>query len=109
MDAGLICNKCHILYGTSWGNSAHQNHDDRTGDNDCIDCHVQIPHGWNRPRLIGYASDPAPYGTPANHGVTAISNEAHGPTTNWNKNDCGAGCDTSTHGLAAPPNAGTWP
>lgn len=27
----------------------------------CRDCHVAIPHGWKRPRLIVYASDSVPY------------------------------------------------
>ncbi|MCE5190821.1 MAG: cell wall-binding repeat-containing protein, partial [Actinomycetia bacterium] len=27
----------------------------------CRDCHVAVPHGWKRPRLIVFASDTAPY------------------------------------------------
>lgn len=27
----------------------------------CRNCHVAIPHGWKRPRLLVYETDPAPY------------------------------------------------
>ncbi|MEN6430936.1 MAG: hypothetical protein ABFC80_08890, partial [Coriobacteriales bacterium] len=33
----------------------------REGAGACRDCHVAIPHGWKRPRLIVYYDDPAPY------------------------------------------------
>jgi hypothetical protein len=33
----------------------------REGAGACRDCHVAVPHGWKRPRLIVFSSDPAPY------------------------------------------------
>jgi hypothetical protein len=43
--SAVPCNKCHAtVAGTVHGG----NHSSRT----CLDCHVKIPHGWNRPRLL---------------------------------------------------------
>jgi len=33
----------------------------REGAGACRNCHVAIPHGWMRPRLIVYSTDPAPF------------------------------------------------
>jgi hypothetical protein len=33
----------------------------REGAGACRNCHVAVPHGWVRPRLLVYTSDPAPY------------------------------------------------
>jgi hypothetical protein len=60
----MICAKCHDLYNVGTGitgtsNTAHGSHhyDRNDGTADCISCHVAIPHGWKRPRLLvnGYA------------------------------------------------------
>ena len=32
-----------------------------TGAGNCVSCHIAIPHGWKRPRLLVYSNDPAPY------------------------------------------------
>jgi len=32
-----------------------------TGQGNCVSCHVAIPHGWKRPRLLVSENDPAPY------------------------------------------------
>jgi hypothetical protein len=44
-------------------NEAHMEHhnDLTTGQANCVSCHIAIPHGWKRPRLLVYESDPAPY------------------------------------------------
>jgi len=33
----------------------------RDGAGACRNCHIAIPHGWVRPRLMVYSTDPAPY------------------------------------------------
>jgi hypothetical protein len=80
----FICIKCHKLTNSYQGlgiagngrgfrdnllnymgmsNEAHMEHhnDLITGQGNCVSCHVAIPHGWNRPRLLVYESDSAPY------------------------------------------------
>ncbi len=82
----FICQKCHkltnsyqgiIIEGNGRGgrdnnlnymgmsNEAHMEHhnDLINGQGNCVSCHVAIPHGWKRPRLLVYESDPAPYKT----------------------------------------------
>jgi len=108
--AGIICEKCHDLRGSSWSNVVHKEHDDRGIEGGyCNQCHVGIPHGWGRPRLIGYTSDPSAYATWAGTGrdgggVTRISLKSYSPS-NWNKSDCGAGCSSGRH----PLSGSSWP
>jgi hypothetical protein len=62
-----------------WSNTPHSSHHmnratDGTGA--CINCHVAIPHGWVRPRLIVFQSDPAPYNaaaTVSGNGMNGVS------------------------------------
>lgn len=65
-SAELFCVNCHPLYsGGTWKNVVHEEHQNRTRgpDNEmsCVYCHVAVPHGSKRSRLIGYNSDPSPY------------------------------------------------
>lgn len=103
--AGIICEKCHDLYnGSSWSNVAHKEHDDRGSDGAyCNQCHVAVPHGWGRPRLIGYTTDPAAYRTWTG-GLQRISLKSYTPSS-WQKSDCGAGCSSSRHPLSGT----SWP
>ncbi|MBN2840320.1 MAG: hypothetical protein JXP37_05115, partial [Coriobacteriia bacterium] len=72
----VICAKCHDLYEVKSGegnssNTAHNKNAHFVTHKDpkyCVNCHIAIPHGWLRPRLLGYADDPAPYAT--RNGVT---------------------------------------
>jgi hypothetical protein len=76
----FICQKCHKLVNYKQGypiqnrsgrsqqgmgvsNTAHMEHhpDQILGQANCVSCHIAIPHGWKRPRLLVYSSDPAPY------------------------------------------------
>ena len=80
----FICQKCHKLTNSFQGlsiegngrgfrdnnlnymgmsNEAHMEHhnDMVTGQGNCVSCHIAIPHGWKRPRLLVYESDPASY------------------------------------------------
>ncbi len=107
--AKIICEKCHDLYnGSSWSNIAHKEHDDR-GRNGayCNHCHVAVPHGWVRPRLIGYRSDPAPYRTSPG-GLTRITLRSYTPSTWSGKDLCGAECSTGRHPLNEPYQR-SWP
>ncbi|NOZ83651.1 MAG: cytochrome C [Epsilonproteobacteria bacterium] len=63
-DSNLFCNNCHEIYNNGWANNAHADMANRGGMGGglyCVSCHVAVPHGSKRSRLIGYASDPAPY------------------------------------------------
>lgn len=89
----VICAKCHDLNGTgsTFSNKVHDtgdHHDSRDGL--CINCHVQVPHGWGRPRLLGYTTDAAPYTTAAS-GLQQLALRSYTPT-NWSKGDCYARC-----------------
>ncbi len=104
----VICAKCHV---TPFNSNAYN---DVHGDSNhngyyCIDCHVQIPHGWKRPRLIGYTSqsgrDPLPYATRTTNSLRGIVNTGPGAYNTWSKSYCDAGCSTSDH----PGNANPWP
>lgn len=85
--AGLSCRNCHPLRAASsntWYNNAHQEHSGpQIGNVPCVACHVVIPHGAQRSRLIGYASEPSPYdygGTGLNHLLLSGFKKAASPT-----------------------------
>jgi hypothetical protein len=74
-----------------YGAPAHTSGLDNSGNGLCINCHIPIPHGWKRPRLLGYQGDPAPYATRAVKGTVSIVVGNH---NTWNKMDCYApGCN----------------
>ena len=105
----LICAKCHDLMDSSenWSNNVHDEHEGRgTGDGGgvCTDCHVGVPHGWSRPRLLGYWSDPAPYQVRNSDGLREIELKSYTPTS-WQKSDCYASCSLSRH----PDQPTAWP
>lgn len=80
----FICQKCHKLTNSFQGqgiegngrgnrsnamnymgfsNYPHMEHhgDQIQGQGNCVSCHVAIPHGWKRPRLLVSERDPEPY------------------------------------------------
>jgi len=58
----LFCVNCHPIYsGGSFKNNVHAKGQHQGSSVKCITCHVVVPHGSKRSRLIGYASEPAPY------------------------------------------------
>ena len=84
VEGRFICQKCHKLVNPYQGlaiagngrgfrsnnfnyvgfsNEVHMGHhgDMITGAANCVSCHIAIPHGWVRPRLLVYSTDPAPY------------------------------------------------
>jgi hypothetical protein len=89
MSQNIICAKCHQLtdrmdglHGTDGlGANPH-------AGNTCITCHTRVPHGWKRPRLLGYTTDPAPYRSTGLRGVKLRSR----PTGWWQTTDCAASC-----------------
>jgi hypothetical protein len=117
----ILCAKCHSLNPNT--NSAHGAihwyqvngvnqlaHGKRGSSATCTTCHVAIPHGWKRPRLLAYASDPAPYarkgsGTGADASIVGIRMSSRGPTS-WGWADC-EGCSTYAHNTAL--GAALWP
>jgi hypothetical protein len=101
----VICSKCHKLFdynsasqgvtsvshGPTWlvttgisndSNTAHGSHhfDLNNGAADCVNCHVAIPHGWVRPRLLvnGFTGT---YVT--NNGTTQTVNSIADPAPFW--------------------------
>lgn len=58
----LFCANCHVLFdGGNFKNNVHAESHHQGAVVRCITCHVAVPHGARRSRLIGYESDPAPY------------------------------------------------
>jgi len=105
VDQKIICVKCHANFAAMnrahnapsyWGGTALVHAGDR-----CVTCHVRIPHGWKRPRLLGYPTDPAPYraGDVKPWGVTWGVNAIRDTSKSqfgWQAPDCQANC-SSTH------------
>lgn len=79
----VICAKCHDLENFSaasgaveGANTAHDAHhmDQVDGSPQCVNCHIAIPHGWIRPRLLVDTDvDAAPYLDPKHIGTTRTS------------------------------------
>jgi hypothetical protein len=58
----------------------------------CVDCHSAVPHGMDRPALLAYNSDGAPY---ANRGADGLQQVFTWQSPgNWTKPSCGTtgGC-----------------
>lgn len=98
-SAQNVCSNCH----QQGSNNVHSNgnHTSYT----CDRCHVKIPHGWKRPRmLIRYGID-NPGGTSTSY-VTGTSGslvgfrQTSGGATTWVEGECNAGCYNG-HGLAS--------
>lgn len=61
-QSDLFCVNCHTLSSSpTWTNNAHAQDQHHAPEVKCVTCHVAVPHGAKRSRLIGYASDVAPY------------------------------------------------
>jgi predicted CXXCH cytochrome family protein len=103
-----ICQKCHSLYGAGGvvSNSAHGRVSRHGGSsNPCISCHIKIPHGWKRPRLLGHQSDDPAYAATELNEIranTSHTRDANG-SVGWSSGDCStdylgaSGCGGSTH------------
>ncbi|MGB4441298.1 MAG: hypothetical protein WBJ62_03630, partial [Coriobacteriia bacterium] len=56
-------NRSNALNYMGFSNYPHMEHhgDTINGQANCVSCHVAIPHGWKRPRLLVSERDPEPY------------------------------------------------
>lgn len=111
MPDDLVCSKCHSLTdgNGAWSNNVHKEHAEKGGTAAyCRNCHVGVPHGWKRPRLLGYTTDEFPYNTWKNStgtassgdwGLTRVKVKATTSPQGWTASDCYAGCH-SEHGSA---------
>lgn len=58
----MFCANCHpMVSGGTFLNNVHNEAEHQEPDVTCVTCHVAVPHGAQRSRLIGYASDVPPY------------------------------------------------
>ena len=89
-DSGRIwCFNCHDPNFTNSGfNSFGQNlHTNRHNGRPCQACHVAIPHGWKRYRLLRFDDcDPAPYMSIPNYGFH--SGVTWATSGNWREGNC---------------------
>lgn len=111
----IICAKCHDLYDAAatvkWSNTVHndvRHYVTHANRKYCVDCHVKVPHGWSRPRLLGYTTDPGPYTTTGliQTRVTTHTLNANG-LAQWACQDC----KTNTGNAHTQANSGqpAWP
>jgi predicted CXXCH cytochrome family protein len=102
--AGLFCRNCHPLRSATantWYNNVHQEHSGaQLGNVACVACHSVVPHGTKRSRLIGYASEPAPYnagGAGAYEKLVLSGFKKAASRTGYSKSNCystASGCTT---------------
>ena len=58
----LFCANCHTMAtGGTFTNNVHDIDNHQGASVKCITCHVAVPHGAKRSRLIGYDTDVPPY------------------------------------------------
>ncbi len=100
--ADLFCRNCHTIRDSGgWKNNVHG--DDggcascHHGGLACVNCHIAVPHGSKRSRLIGYATDPAPYNYKNNTLKITQFKKASGPF-NYNGGGMNSNCKTAGSG-----------
>ena len=132
VEGAFICQKCHKLVNSyqglaiegngsgfrsnnlaniGYGNYPHMEHhgDMVTGQGNCVSCHVAIPHGWKRPRLLVYGSDPAPFKTQwvySGYRTKGALDEAG--TANDRNADLGAAITPTDFGYGVQTKQGNW-
>ncbi|MCK5553490.1 MAG: hypothetical protein KAJ09_10125, partial [Deltaproteobacteria bacterium] len=58
----IFCFNCHSFAATGFLKEGKENlHTEKHEKYPCQACHIAIPHGWKRARLIVFTSDPSPY------------------------------------------------
>jgi hypothetical protein len=96
-----ICAKCHTTDETIRdANNVHSVEEHWGADaGKCVNCHSKLPHGGQRPRMIGYTSDGETYGSLK---VNNMSVREDRTPYNWVKSDCGTteGCHDVTDARA---------
>ncbi len=115
-DPDLFCRNCHPIYDGSWKNNVHSQQGGMGGgggggggmgrhrNRPCVNCHVAVPHGSRRSRLIGYASDPSPYNYNGNSLKPVGFAKASGPF-NYDDRNCSFPMGVC-HGPQTPPPGG---
>ena len=100
--SNVLCAKCHDLRGSNFSNNVHGEGDhEGSSDGKCILCHVKVPHGWGRPRLLGSTADPEPY---RSTGLTQFKLKNYTPS-GWSESDCAVACGEHDRSLTpAWPN-----
>jgi predicted CXXCH cytochrome family protein len=106
----VICAKCHDLYHPGqgdggWSNEPHSRNGhmiDSSRETLCVDCHVAIPHGIGRPRLLGYTTD-GDYASVRTLSIAVVSHTLSGGAPQWSKDDC------RTSGCHSKPQSNMWP
>ena len=86
------CLNCHDSNFTNtgfrrWGGGGQNLHTGRHNGRPCQYCHVAIPHGWKRYRLLRFVDcDPSPYNAT---GATGFHSGVNWKTSgNWRQSDC---------------------
>jgi len=96
----LFCVNCHPIYsGGSFANNVHSRANHQSTTIRCITCHVAVPHGAKRSRLIGYASEPSPYnyaGVSTYDKLVIIGFRKASSPTGYSKSNCSM--NTVCHG-----------
>jgi ribosomal protein L31 len=93
-NTALFCKNCHPIYDGRWKNGVHSK-----GDHSniaCVACHLVVPHGGKRSRLIAYTSDLSPYDYNNNTARLNGFKKASSPST-YSKPNCYStytGCTT---------------
>jgi len=97
--ADSICTKCHDLSGPNstgaWSNNVHSKGDHQGSvDGLCINCHISVPHGWSRPRLLGQIGDNPRYRAVEMERYLATASHTLNTdgVVQWNKDDCDTAC-----------------
>ncbi len=122
----VVCVKCHNLESTvspnvkPGGNAVHADHvfhasfsssDSRRQGEKCIDCHVRIPHAWQRPRLLvrtvtttdGVQPDAYPYVRTNHRGLAGVVLKSYvGPTDLKSRYCVTGGCHPSPSATGHP-------
>jgi predicted CXXCH cytochrome family protein len=60
--------------------------------NGCFQCHTVVPHGFNRPHMIVYTTDPSPYFIGGNQGIVAYTTTNPGAYAETSCTTAGTGC-----------------
>ena len=104
----LFCANCHPMKsGGNFANKAHDVGEHQDAEVKCVTCHVTVPHGAQRSRLIGYASDVPPYNYngPGTYDKLVITGfrKGTGPD-DYDKNSCSMNgvCHGSQSGVFEP-------
>ena len=96
----LFCANCHPMFdGLQFSDNVHGATQHQGADVKCITCHVTVPHGSKRSRLIGYASDVQPYnysGADTYDKLVITGFQKAGGPTSYQKSNCSM--DNVCHG-----------